>query len=338
MTQFASQLTQVENSISQTIDAMKRQRNEVDSINGGHNNATINASNSLASRINEEIRKKQKAVCIEKQASAFFNDTIAIDKSVANIMKSNQKQFFDQYSWLKPGIDIPGIIEDCKKWLKNTWNSAKDKIAKVWDAICDWVSEHWVELLIGTIAIIIGVIAVVFTSGIALLVPALLAALKTVGISMLISGLLEGTISVVNGENFCEGFGDGLASGYMFGGILAGVSQIIASSFTLASTKFGVTREGIYHNGNFKIFSPNTNSPNPGGTFVKFNRNIHFDFEATDQLFHTHMKLSTYNKLPNIIKMQKWLINVPRRSVHIRLIPIMDPIISHYYNKIKQNN
>lgn len=80
---LANWINNIENSISQTIDAMKRYRNEVDSINAEHNNATKNASNSLASRINEEIRKKQKAVRVEKQACAFFNDIIAVDKSVA---------------------------------------------------------------------------------------------------------------------------------------------------------------------------------------------------------------------------------------------------------------
>lgn len=250
VTQFASQINQIESDITQTINNLKNRRKEVDNVNGGHNNATRNASNNLAIRINSEIKKRQKAERVEKQISAFLNDTIAIDKSVAGIMKSNQKHFFDQYSWLKSGIDILGLIEDCKNWVKNAFKTAVEKVLSAWNAVCDWVSEHWA--IIGTIGLIIGLVCAILVAPLTLV--GILAAIGKVLVGMLasmaISVAIEEIIALLTGGDPWEAFQTGLKDGYAWGGITVAITGIFKIGKILSHIKeikrtFVYSRESI---------------------------------------------------------------------------------------------
>lgn len=261
VTQFAGQINQIENDITQTINNLKSRRKEIDNVNGGHNNATRNASNSLAIRINSEIKKRQKAERIEKQTSAFLNDTIAIDKSVASIMKSNQKQFFNQYSWLKSGIDILGLVEDCKNWLKNAFKTVVEKVLSAWNAICDWVSEHWA--IIGTIGLIIGLVCAILFAPLSLvgILAAIGKVLLGMVVSMAISVVIEEVIVLLTGGNPWEAFKTGLKDGYAWGGITAAISGIFKIGKILSHIK-EIKRTFVYSRDSITNLPLENSSPN----------------------------------------------------------------------------
>ena len=211
--------------INETINSMKKRKDDIDNISGGYNNATKSASDNLSTRINKENIKKVQVQEVVTKMNDFIDNVVAIDQSVASTIKTNQKQFYAEYSWLKPTTEEKGgWLENCKNWIKDKWNSAKEKLSQAWNAVCDWVSEHWVELVIGTIGVVVGVVLCVLTGGTVL--AALAVALKTVAVSMITSAVINGGLSVVFGGNFWEGFLDGLASGYMFGGLAFGLNSI----------------------------------------------------------------------------------------------------------------
>ena len=125
---------------------------------------------------------------------------------------------------------------------------------------------------------------------------ALLAGLKYAVIVGLISGGISAGTSVVgsiiNSDNFgaaflkaLDSFGDGFASGFMFGGIMAGGSMTISSGFKIAANKLGAKtgrRGGIGTEGVFKILSPDRIAfdGNSGGTLFKIGKTFRVDFDT----------------------------------------------------------
>jgi len=214
--------------------------------------------------------------------------------------------------------------------LEKIWNSWKSGLKKVGQ----WCKEHWVEILIGFACIVVGALLTFFTAGAAAFLPALLAGLKAAAIAGLISGGISTVLSIgaslITGEDFTtllgkalNAFGDGLASGFKFGGIFAGVSQSVSAIFKL-SAKIGATGTSL---GNLKFWSPNSlTNPNSGGTLFKIGKTFRIDFEAGKQLFHIHITSKLFNSFPQAIQSMWWLFDPGRQDAHVRLTGLLGGI------------
>jgi len=142
-------------------------------------------------------------------------------------------------------------------------------------AVGNWFEHHWVEITIGSAFIGGATLAGVITT----MGSAAVSSLVQVGISMGISAVIGGSISVVTGEGFWSGFSDGVASGYMWGGVFAGTAQMISGAMSI--TRSLTPQFNGFRIGRVKIWSPNAaSSPNIGGTIIKFGRWNRFDAES----------------------------------------------------------
>lgn len=223
---LSDRVASVENSIKDTIRVLKKQDEKLNNVNGGPNTATRKASTSLQHRIKKETEKVKSARSFANKARAFISDVNAIDKDVAKMIKTEQKSFYKNYPWLKPG----NIIDDVKAWVKDFLKTTKEKLSQVWDAICEWLSDHWVELVVGTVAIAVAVVFTVLSGG--SLTPLFLGVLKGV----LISGGISGLIAGLTGGDIIKGILDGAASGYMFSGVVSALSSFVKYINVLNST------------------------------------------------------------------------------------------------------
>jgi len=162
----------------------------------------------------------------------FIADVVRVDGNVADVINERKDNFYDEYSYLKP-----------ESLLEKVWSSCKSGLKKVGQ----WCKEHWQEILIGFACIVVGALLTFFTGGAFL--PALLAGLKAAAIAGLISGGISTVLSIgaslIAGEDFTtllgkalNAFEDGLASGFKFGGIFAGVSMSLSSGVRFAMAKF----------------------------------------------------------------------------------------------------
>ena len=175
---------------------------------------------------------------LQDDVDEFISDTVNIDNNVASLINANKKSFYKTYSYLKP---------ECEK---STWEKVKDGFKKAGQ----WCKEHWVEILIGLAFIVVGALITVFTAGTgtafwASFGAAFFGGLKFALVSALISGGIN--IAVYTGSTLLSGkklrfsdamssFGDGFASGFMWGGITAGVAMTVSAGFRIAASK-GVT-------------------------------------------------------------------------------------------------
>lgn len=266
---------------------------------------------------------------LKKDVNEFVADVVRIDGDVADAINQSKNDFYDKYEYLKP---------DCEKsWLEEKWDNA-----------CEWCKEHWKELVIGAICIVIGAVLTVLTGG------SFLAALGIGFKAAAMAGFISGGISVMSslivsifsGDSFktilgkvLRSFVDGFASGFMWGGIFAGGAQTISAilKFSRSGTLiFGGEQLQLFKPNNFsgktlgkiKIWSPNgLNNPNSGGTLFKIGKTFRLDFEAGKQLFHTHITYNLYNSMPNFMKSMKWIFDPAKRDVHVRLTSILGGVI-----------
>lgn len=154
----------------------------------------------------------------------------------------------------------------------------------------------------------------------------MVAGLKTA----LIAGLISGGFNVafymgatlLNGgklkiSDAMSTFGDGLASGFMMGGIMAGASMALSSAFRFAASKGVLTgrRGGISLGGNGKnILSPDaiigrngTTVLDGGGTLINFGGRTHLDVDIRTlsnyggllpNYLHLHLPFVGTNSIP----------------------------------------
>lgn len=327
--------------INATINSLQNTKKRINNLPGG---AQIlqQAVNQLDNRIYMEEHKRDAIVRQNRQIATFIDNTVDVDVRVSRILDQNQRQFFNDYSWLKPVYEkekswVEKRLDDIRKFWKNT----KEAVSKAINSVISFVKEHADEIIIGTTLIIIGAVVVAVTGGTAAaFIPAVLAGLKTAALSAVISGAIDGVVSLITGDDFFKAFGDGLASGYMFGGILSGISLTFSSLLRYSSFVDKIPKNKTI--GPFKLWSPNNlNNPNIGGTAIKYGKTYRLDFDVNitekafeplkSHLFHTHITYNDFNKLPSIIRNQKWLFVPARRDVHVRLIPITVPIISNLF-------
>lgn len=235
-------------SISDTISELTRVNTKLEtdikggiySVTGGTSYLAL-ASSKIASRISSEQSKLAAVSQLSTDVSAFFENTIEIDKQVANTVKTNEKDFFDKNPDLKPtNYRFESWWDKITDWFSNTWDAIEDAIEKCVFAVIDFIKNHAVQLIVGTVFLVLGAVLVAFTAGTgAAFLGAFLAALAegfvSVLISSLISALISSVIALIFGGDVKSAFSDGLADGYMFGGIffcLGKVFNIVKSLFT----------------------------------------------------------------------------------------------------------
>lgn len=181
-----------------------------------------------------------------------------------------------------------------------------------------WLKKSIKKIAIGAAVVAVGAIVTVATGGAAL--PAIAAGVK----AALVAGTIAGTIRMAKslaksskskktttkstskstnkntyktssnnlkdaGKSFIEGFADG----FMYGGIMAGGSQVVSGAFKIA-TKLGVPGgrgTGISLGNNVSILSPDKLTPrniHNGGTLIKFGDAFRIDV-SSNNLLHFHM-------------------------------------------------
>ena len=176
-----------------------------------------------------------------------------VDNKVATKVEQLKNDFYSKYSYLKPECE-KGAWEKIKDDAKNLWNGICDlgnAIANVFLDVVEWVTEHWKELLIGLVFIVVGALITVFTggTGTAFWVAfgiALLKGLAAATISAVIGGIISGGITYYQYrkagysnefamENAKKAFGNGAANGFMTGGI----------GFAVGASAIGVLGKGF---------------------------------------------------------------------------------------------
>lgn len=296
-------------------------------MNGGIGNLQ-GAVNEIETRISAEETKVSAIETVEKKTNSFLELAIKTDIQASIQVNKSKNEFYRVNPWAKP----PAPPEEKKwyqkagEWLYNrgkdiidgtrrfiSW--AGDTIKKAWNGLVDFCKAHWKEILIGLAAITIGAVLTAITGGgAAAFLPALLAGLKSAAIAGLISGginsIISTTTAIINGESINAGtifssFGDGFASGFMFGGIMAGCSMTISSGFRIAA-KSGVPTgrgSGIGKDGIFKILSPDriASDNQGGGTLIKIGRKFHIDVDTRIIAHNNPLKLANFlhMHLPN---------------------------------------
>ena len=115
-------------------------------------------------------------------------------------------------------------------------------------------------------------------------------------VSAAVSGLISGGISAINNGDFLGGFGDGFASGFMWGGIISGAPNVLSGALTITRAMSpGFNGANV---GTVRFWSPNSASNSHyGGTLVKFGKYFRLDTEPALGL-HFHMALTGKMHIP----------------------------------------
>ena len=189
---------------------------------------------SAYSDVEARITKEQSRIAavdrVAEETSQFLSNTVLSDANVARLVRQNKERFFNSHEWLRP------VVEEDKPWWQQAidawnsfWGSAGEAISSLIDGVVSWVKDHAVELIIGAIGIVVGAVVIAISGGAAaLIVPALLAGLKVAATAALTSAVISAVIASLTGRDPLEAFGDGLASGFMWGGILFAITSIIS--------------------------------------------------------------------------------------------------------------
>ena len=196
----------------------------------------------------EETKESSLTLAYDK-LDTLINDVGTVDNKVSTKVSAEKNDFYKKYEYLKPECE-----KSLKEKIKDGWNSFCDKVAEVVGGFVEWCKKHWKEILVGLAFIVVGALITVFTAGAgtafwAAFGAALWGGLKFALISALISGGIN--IAVYTGSMLLSGkklnfsdamssFGDGFASGFMWGGITAGVAMTVSAGFRIAASK-GVT-------------------------------------------------------------------------------------------------
>lgn len=248
--------------IYSTIESLQGVSNKLNNITGGVSNLS-DAVDSLRSRIRSEELKSDAVKQLSQMTTTFISNTITIDSQVAALVAVNQENFFNTYTWLRPPI------EQGKSWWdkfvdgwNDFWGDVGDTIKEVIDGIIDWVKEHPIatKIIVGTAFIIAGAAIIACTGGtgtpfVMAFGEALLGGLKAAAVSAVISGAMNSVIAVFKGENALSAFGNGLADGYMWGGIFFFGGSLISKFGSLKNATQNTKKtQGIINKKNGTVF------------------------------------------------------------------------------------
>ncbi len=215
-------------SIEDTIEDLRSLNRRINNVNGGPHNLN-DAVSGVDKRIQTECAKKDNLETTAQQFNTFLNNATAVDTSVAQNVKQNQKTFYKDFPWLRPQ-DVnaePSFWEQLANSWNEFWGDVGDWICNLVTNIVEWVKEHAVEIIVGLVCIVVGAVLTYLTGGAFL--AALLAGLKAAAISGLIGGAISGVLALFTGGDFWDAFGDGFASGFMWGGIFSAISSAISA-------------------------------------------------------------------------------------------------------------
>ena len=154
------------------------------------------------------------------------------------------------------------------------------------------------KLLLGLALIFVGALVTALTAGagigfFAAFGSALLTSTIQTGISVAISagiGMIIGGITTGTWEGALNGLVNGAIDGFMWGGILAGGSQILSGAMKVARIVHGPGKMGInLFNDKLRILSPDkAHFKIPGGTLIKFGK---FSLDTGRYALHMHIRL-----------------------------------------------
>lgn len=153
----------------------------------------------------------------KKEVDAFIDLTIKRDNSASAEISRAKKDFYKQYSYLKP---------DCEK---TDWEKFCEGLKKVGQ----WCKDHWKEIVL-VIEIVVAVVCICVPGLQGIGTGILIGALK----GALTGGLIGGITSMLTGGSFLEGFAQGALDGAIMGGALGGVGGI-AGKFITCGSKLG---------------------------------------------------------------------------------------------------
>ena len=220
-------------STSNLSNQLSNLRNKMDAVS----TSTAVDNSQIVKAGNRENSKSSALTCGYGKLDLLVSNVGVVDNKTATEVERLKKDFYKKYNYLKPNKD------------KNVWDWIKDGAGSLWDGLCkigdaikkvalcvgNWLKKHWKELLIGLAFIVVGALITVFTGGTgtafwAAFGAALLKGLATAAIAGAIGGAISGTVTYVgaraSGQSRAEAFssaanafGDGLASGFMTGGI-----------------------------------------------------------------------------------------------------------------------
>lgn len=243
ITQLQSGLSSLHDNICDTIDSLKNVSDKINNLNGGMQKLS-DANNSIQLRIQSEIKKRDAVQNVLKKTDIFLSNTIRTDQIVAQQVSNSQEKFYGSYSWLRPTTSIHN-----NNWLKRgfekvkkCFKTAEEALNDAWHTVKEFVKEHAIEIIVGTAALAVATVLTVLSGG--TLGPLFAGVL----VSMFVSGGIEALVAVINGEDVLTAFGNGLASGYMFGGLFAmGGSVITTIKFVQNGGKLSLSNSFVFN-------------------------------------------------------------------------------------------
>ena len=158
--------------------------------------------NSISSSSKTEKEKVSDLKKLNKQVTKFITTTVNRDNSVRDEINKSKKDFYSQYSYLKP---------ECEK-------NAIEKIVDKVEQAAEWCAKHW--KLIATAFIVVVAIALIATGvGAGIGGPLLVGACWGAITGAVIGGVAGGLESMSQGGSFLDGFENGAFSGAVGGAI-----------------------------------------------------------------------------------------------------------------------
>ncbi len=146
---------------------------------------------------------------------------------------------------------------------------------------------NWLKWVIGGVAFT-GAVALTILSG-GSLVPVFIGMAS----SIVLGGLIEGTVSAINGASFSQGFWNGAADGAMWGGIFALASSIVGfvKNIGLIKSRGVVIGKGMDRVGFVADQAALSKySPMKGYNFIKGNKKVGWRVNLADKLSIAHNK------------------------------------------------
>lgn len=211
-------------------------------MSGGVSNLS-SAVDSLNQRIQYEERKLDAVRTLNRRTTTFLSNAVTTDAQVARMVAASQEKFFQQYEWLRPAVAeekswweqkldgwnqfwqgageaFRNLADKVGGFLSGAVDVVKDTVKEVFSTVVTFAKEHLVELLVGATAIVAGAVLLAISGGTAAAFGvAFLAGLKAAAISAVMDGAINAAVAWVTGGDVGKAFGDGLASGFMMGGI-----------------------------------------------------------------------------------------------------------------------
>lgn len=183
----------------------------------------------------EETKESSLTLAYDK-LDTLINDVGTVDNKVSTKVSAEKNDFYKKYEYLKPECE-----KSLKEKIKDGFKSFCDKVVEIVGGFVEWCKEHWKELLIGLVCIVIGALITVFTAGTgtafwAAFVAAIGKGIATAALSSVISGAINAAItyrkckkagmSTEMAKKYAKkAFGDGAATGFMLGGIGFGIGS-----------------------------------------------------------------------------------------------------------------